>query len=69
MQLQCDGSYLGEISPAPKNLINRDFHAASPNEKWLTDITGFQIPAGKVQLSPIIDCFDVWSSRVYAFIE
>ena len=52
------GSYLGEISPAPENLINRDFHADSPNEKWLTDITEFQIPAGKVYLSPMIDCFD-----------
>ena len=51
-------SYLGEISPAPENLINRDFHAQAPNEKWLTDITEFQIPAGKVYLSPIIDCFD-----------
>lgn len=36
------GSYLGEISPAPDNLINRDFQAATPNEKWLTDIT--QVP-------------------------
>ena len=52
------GSYLGEISPAPENLINRDFQAAAPNEKWLTDITEFQIPAGKVYRSPIIDCFD-----------
>ena len=52
------GSYLGEISPAPDNLINRDFQAAVPNEKWLTDITEFQIAAGKVYLSPIIDCFD-----------
>jgi putative transposase len=52
------GSYLGEISPAPENLINRNFRAAAPNEKWLTDITEFQIPAGKVYLSPIIDCFD-----------
>ncbi|WP_343685106.1 IS3 family transposase [Asticcacaulis sp.] len=52
------GSYMGEISPAPENLINRDFHAQAPNEKWLTDITEFHIPAGKVYLSPIIDCFD-----------
>ena len=52
------GSYLGEISPAPENLLNRDFQAATPNEKWLTDITEFQIPAGKVYLSPVIDCFD-----------
>jgi putative transposase len=52
------GSYRGEISPAPENLINRDFQAATPNEKWLTDITEFHIPAGKVYLSPVIDCFD-----------
>ncbi len=52
------GSYMGEISPAPANLLNRDFSADAPNEKWLTDITEFQIPAGKVYLSPMIDCFD-----------
>ena len=52
------GSYMGEISPAPDNVLNRDFSAGAPNEKWLTDITEFQIPAGKVYLSPMIDCFD-----------
>lgn len=51
-------SYMGEISPGVENLIKRDFHAGRPNEKWLTDITEFSIPAGKVYLSPIIDCFD-----------
>ena len=51
-------SYQGEISEAPENLINRDFHATKPNEKWLTDITEFAIKAGKVYLSPIIDCLD-----------
>ena len=51
-------SYKGEISPGVDNLINRDFHADQSNSKWLTDITEFSIPAGKVYLSPIIDCFD-----------
>lgn len=51
-------SYKGEISPAPGNVINRNFHADAPNTKWLTDLTEFRIPAGKVYLSPIIDCFD-----------
>ena len=32
--------------------------ADAPNTKWLTDITEFQLPAGKAYLSPIIDCFD-----------
>lgn len=51
-------SYKGEITAAVDNIINRDFHADQPNTKWLTDITEFAIPAGKVYLSPVIDCFD-----------
>ena len=51
-------SYKGEISPAPENIVNRAFSADRPNEKWITDITEFGIPAGKVYLSPIIDCYD-----------
>lgn len=51
-------SYQGEISPAVPDIIQRDFHSEKPNEKWLTDITEFAIPAGKIYLSPIVDCFD-----------
>ena len=51
-------SYKGEISPAVDNVVDRDFHADAPNTKWLTDITEFQLPAGKAYLSPMIDCFD-----------
>lgn len=51
-------SYLGEISPPVPNALYRDFHAGLPNTKWLTDLTEFPLPAGKVYLSPMIDCFD-----------
>ena len=51
-------SYKGEITPAVPNIINRNFKAECPNQKWLTDITEFAIPSGKVYLSPIVDCFD-----------
>lgn len=51
-------SYAGEISPAVPNLLRRDFNANKPNQKWVTDITEFIIQAGKIYLSPIIDCFD-----------
>jgi transposase InsO family protein len=47
-------SYKGEISLGVDNILNRDFHADKINSKWLTD----RIPAGKVYLSHIIDCFD-----------
>ena len=40
------------------NILERNFRASKPNEKWLTDITEFAIPAGKIYFSPMIDCFD-----------
>ena len=51
-------SYKGEISPEVPNVIQRNFKADKPNQKWLTDVTEFSIPAVKVYLSPIIDCYD-----------
>lgn len=51
-------SYHGEITPAVPNILERDFKSSQPNEKWVTDITEFNIPAGKVYLSPMVDCFD-----------
>lgn len=51
-------SYQGEISPAPDNLVNRNFHADSPNKLWLTDISVFAAHDSRVYLSAIIDCFD-----------
>ncbi len=52
------GFYLGEIIRASENLANRDSTAVAPNEKRLNDISEFQIPADKVYLPPVIDCFD-----------
>ena len=51
-------SYKGEISPAPDDLLQHDFHAALPFVKMVTDITELKIPAGKVYLSAIIDLFN-----------
>ena len=51
-------SYEGETTPAPDNLVNREFTAERPNEKWLTDISEIKARDGKVYLSPMIDCHD-----------
>lgn len=40
-------SYAGEVSKAPENLVNRNFHADEPNRLWLTDITEFRLPGGE----------------------
>ncbi|MBQ6454181.1 MAG: IS3 family transposase [Coriobacteriales bacterium] len=51
-------SYAGESSPAPPNIMARDFHAQAPNMRWVTDITEMRAADGKVYLSPVVDCFD-----------
>ena len=40
-------SYEGETTPAPANLVDRDFTAERPNEKWLTDISEIKARDGK----------------------
>ena len=55
-------SYQGEISPYVPSKIERDFHADTPNQKWLTDMTEFALPARKVYLSVLVDCFPVGQS-------
>lgn len=57
-QLRKYSSYQGEISPSVPNRIERNFHADKPKQKWLTDITEFALPAEKVYLSVLLDCFD-----------
>ena len=32
-------SYKGEVGKIAPNLLNRDFHAENPNQKWVTDVT------------------------------
>lgn len=51
-------SYKGEIGKVAPNLINRDFHADAPNQKWTTDITEFSLFGRKLYLSPILDMFN-----------
>ncbi|WP_143318429.1 IS3 family transposase [Clostridium sp. HBUAS56017] len=42
-----------------KNVLNRDFMANKPNEKWLTDVTEFKLTNGKkAYLSAILDLGD-----------
>ena len=40
------------------NLLNRDFAATQPNQKWVTDVTWIQTRQGTVYLSVIKDLYD-----------
>ena len=52
-----------------ENILDRNFHADAPNEKWLTDVTEFKYYAGtekrKVYLSAILDLYD---RRIVAYV-
>ena len=48
-------SYKGEVGKTAPNLLNRDFHAERPNQKWVTDVTEFSLFGQKLYLSPILD--------------
>jgi transposase InsO family protein len=41
-----------------ENLLNRNFHADSPNQKWVTDISYIHTTEGILYLSAIRDLFD-----------
>lgn len=51
------------------NLLDRQFHAEKPNEKWLTDVTEFKwyegVEVHKVYLSAILDLYD---RRIVAYV-
>lgn len=51
-------SYGGEVGRIAPNLLDRDFTAAGPNQKWVTDVTEFRVGTGKLYLSAVLDLFD-----------
>lgn len=50
-------SYKGEVGKIAPNLLERDFEAIAPNQKWVTDFTEFSLLGRKLYLSPILDLY------------
>ena len=48
-------SYEGNVGKVAPNLLNWDFHADKSNQKWVTDVTEFNLFGEKLYLSPILD--------------
>ena len=57
-------SYKGEQGTVAPNLLNREFTAEKPNQKWVTDVTEFRLFGQKLYLSPI---FDLYSGDVVTY--
>lgn len=51
-------SYRGEVGTIAPNVLNRDFTASAPNQRWVTDVTEFRVGEQKVYLAPVMDLFD-----------
>lgn len=51
-------SYRGQVGQSAPNHLARQFEANHPNEKWVTDVTEFNIAGQKVYLSPVLDLFN-----------
>lgn len=51
-------SYRGMLGRVAPNLLNRQFAAQRPNEKWVTDVTAFNVKGQKLYLSPVMDLYN-----------
>lgn len=51
-------SHKGTVGKIAPNVLNRNFQAEKPNEKWVTDITEFKLFGEKLYLSPVLDLFN-----------
>lgn len=51
-------SYRGQVGRVAPNLLQRQFEASKPNEKWVTDVTEFKVGGKKLYLSPVLDLYN-----------
>lgn len=51
-------SYKGDIGVAAPNILECNFKAQSPNQKWATDVTEFRVLGQKQYFSPVLDLFN-----------
>jgi putative transposase len=51
-------SWRGDVGRIAPNLLKREFSAQQPNEKWVTDVTEFNVLGQKLYLSPIMDLYN-----------
>lgn len=51
-------SYRGAVGKVAPNRLQRQFSASRPNEKWVTDVTEFNVAGERLYLSPILDLYN-----------
>ena len=48
-------SYKGEVGKFAPNLLQQEFYAEKPNQKWVTNVTEFSLFGQKLYLSALLD--------------
>ncbi len=51
-------SYKGEVGQAAANVLQRQFQAQAAHQKWVTDVTEFNVAGEKLYLSPVMDLYN-----------
>jgi putative transposase len=51
-------SFKGEVGQAAPNELKRRFEAKAANQKWVTDVTEFNVAGTKLYLSPVLDLYN-----------
>jgi putative transposase len=51
-------AFKGEVGRIAPDRLQRQFHATAANQKWVTDVTEFNIAGEKVYLSPVMDLYN-----------
>jgi putative transposase len=51
-------SYKGEVGTTAANVLKRQFDSKRPNQKWVTDVTEFNVAGEKLYLSPVLDLYN-----------
>ncbi|CAN1528429.1 Tra5 Transposase and inactivated derivatives [Burkholderiaceae bacterium] len=51
-------SWRGQFNVKVANVLDRQFQADRPNQKWVTDVTEFNVRGDKLYLSPVLDLYN-----------
>jgi len=51
-------AFKGEVGQTAPNELQRQFKAEAANQKWVTDVTEFNVAGEKLYLSPVLDLYN-----------
>lgn len=51
-------AHRGTVGVVAPNVLDRQFEASEPNQKWVTDVTEFNVAGKRLYLSPVMDLFN-----------